>query len=322
MSIITHQKRWVIFLLVKFAIQDFIDDRKIKNLSQDTISGYQRDLGEFRKWLEETYPDITNIEDVKEKHIKEYFQHLINEKNNNAVTINHKLIYIRAFFNYLVQEKIIKETPVKIKKPKLDVKIEALTDEQVYQILRYFRKIKTRDKTFYAYRNYLMILTFLGTGVRLGELINIRWRDIDLYESKLTVFGKARKQRTIPLHEKLQDEFKEYRIFAKKKGIDFKEDDFVFTDMRKRQLTKNAIHLILKRLKQAMNWKDVSISQTVFRHTFAKNWIISGGDVFSLQRVLGHTQLTTTNRYVSLFGSALKEQNDKHNPLNKIDFFI
>lgn len=307
-------------MLLKFAIQDFIEDRRFKNLSDVSINGYKIDLGELEKWLNEK--GITNIEDVTERDIKQFFYHLKNDKGNNPVTINHKLINIRAFFNYLVKEKIIKESPVTVQKQKVDVKIEAFTDEQVYQILRHFRRMKTKEKTFYAYRNYLMTLTFLGTGIRLGEIVNLRWKDVDLYEGKLTVFGKARKQRTIPLHEKLQEEFKQYRVFAKIKGIDFREDDYVFTDVRKKQLSKNAIHLVYSRVSKIMNWKGVKLSAHTFRHTFAKNWIMSGGDAFSLQRILGHSTLEMTNRYVSLFGSAVKEQNDKYNPLNRIDIYI
>lgn len=308
------------FLLLKFAIQDFIEDRKFKNLSPVSINGYQRDLQEFYNWI--TQQGILNIQDITPHHIKSYFMHLKNEKNNNPVTLNHKLTNLRAFFNYMVQEKILKETPVKIEKQKTDVKIEAFTDEQVYQMLRYFRKLKQREKTFYAYRNYLIILTFLGTGIRLSEIVNLKWRDIDLINDKITVYGKSRKQRTIPLQERLREEFKEYYAFCKKNNINFTDDDYVFTDIRKKQLSKNAIHLVFRRLKKVMGWKNVKLAPHTFRHTFAKNWILSGGDVFSLQRVLGHQSIEMTNRYVSLFGSALKEQNDKYNPLNRLDLFI
>lgn len=184
--------------------------------------------------------------------------------------------------------------------------------------LNYYRRIKERDKTFYAYRDYTIIITLLGTGIRRGELCNLRWQDVDLANSKMIIYGKARRQRTIPLTDKLKHEL-EWRLFNERYFYNFTPGRNVFTTNTGKRLTGNAVGNIFKRLAKIMNFRDVRVLAHTFRHTFAKNWILSGGDVFSLQRILGHSSLEMTNRYVSLFGSAAREQNDKHNPLNQLD---
>jgi integrase/recombinase XerD len=305
----------VVFLLLKFAIEDFLDDRRFKNLSPRTIEDYKQILNDFYSFI--TEQGKMNVEDVTTGDIKRYLLQA-KDKGNKPTTINRKLVNLKIFFNYMVQEKIISENPVKLQRQKVDVKIETFTDEQVRQILGYFRRLKQREKTFYAYRDYLIILTLLGTGIRRGELCNLRWKDIDFENYKMIVMGKKRQQRTVPLTEKLRQELIEYQLFLKKR-FSLTDDDFVFTTSTKRRLSENALGNIFKRLSKIMNFKDVRLSPHTFRHTFAKNWIMNGGDVFSLQRILGHSTIDMTNRYVTLFGSALKEQNDKFNPLNNMD---
>ncbi|HHV73416.1 MAG TPA: tyrosine-type recombinase/integrase [Thermoanaerobacterium sp.] len=304
-------------MLLKFAIKDYIDDRKFKNLSENTIDDYITTLKEFKKFCIDQQK--VNIEDITTSDIKSY---LISrqEKGNKPATINHHIGNIRTFFKYLVDCGYIMKSPAEnLKKIKTDIKIETFTENQIMQMLKYYSRMKNRDKTFFAYRDYTMIVTLLGTGIRRGELINLRWKDIDLINNGVTIFGKARKQRTIPITEKLRKELMEYQIFCQQKIKNITQDSYVFCDLNGKQLTTNAINQIFKRIKKVMNFKDVRLSAHTFRHTFAKNWIMNGGDVFSLQRILGHSTLDMTNVYVSLFGSALKQQNDKFNPLNNIE---
>lgn len=308
----------MIFLLLKFAIKDFIEDREFRNLSPVTIQGYQIDLRNFERYITEKL-NKSNVEEITKNDIKSYFVYCRNERGNNAVTVNHKLINIRAFFNYLVEEGILEKSPVEIEKLKTDVRIETFTDEHIRQMLRYYRRLKYRDKSFYAYRDYTIIVTLLGTGIRRGELCNIRWKDIDLTNDKLIVFGKARRQRTIPLTKKLKNELTEYQVFYKKHFGGITDDDYVFVNTLKRQMSENAVQQIFKRLNKIMNFKDVRLSAHTFRHTFAKYWILNGGDITVLQKILGHKTIEMTNRYLNLFGSAIVEQNDKFNPLNNID---
>lgn len=311
--------RWF-FLLLKFTIKDYLDDRKFNNCTSKTITSYANTLKQFQDFC--ITRDIVNVEDITATTVKAYLNYCIEERKNTPTSINHKIIDLRAFFNYCSRENIIsdKRNPCeKISKLKTDIKIAAFSDEQVTQILNYYRRMKGRNKSFFAVRDYAIVLTLLGTGIRLGELINIEWKDVDLPNSKVIVFGKKRMQRTIPIVEKLRKELIEWKLFQSQylKG---KEASHVFSTAEGDKLSEDAIKNMFKRLKEIMNFKDVRLSAHTFRHTFCKSWIMANGDQFSLQRILGHSSLDMVNRYVSLLGSAIKELNDKFNPLNSIPF--
>lgn len=309
----------VFFMLLKFAVKDFIDDRKLKNLSVHSLTSYSNTLDLFNIYCLEN--EIVNVEDITSNFIKSY---LIDcqERGNKPSSINHKIRNLKVFFQHLCNEEIIpeKKNPMlKITYQKEDIEIGAFNELQVRQMLNYYRRINRREMTYYSVRDYCMIMTLLGTGIRLGEMCNVKWPDVDFTNAKLTVIGKKRVARTIPLTEKLVRELKEFKFFKEQYLENPDTDQYVFSNINHKRLTENAIKCTFKRLKEIMNFQDVRLSCHSFRHTFAKNWIMNGGDVFSLQKILGHTKLEMTQKYVNLFGSEIKEQNDKFNPLNNMD---
>lgn len=115
----------------------------------------------------------------------------------------------------------------------------------------------------------------------------------------------------------MKKELCEYRVFTERQFQELPE--YVFTDNQGERLTENSVKCIFKRLKAAMNFKGVRLSAHTFRHTFAVRMIKAGADVFTVQKMLRHTDLSMTMRYVNLFGTALRDQNDKFNPLNGLD---
>lgn len=301
-------------MLLKFAVKDFLDDREFKNLSTATLSGYKFTLNEFHAYC--VANGAIDVTEATPATLKGYLLHCQRERGNGPTSLNHKLGNLRIFFSYLEEIEAIdkKYNPArKVMPVKADVRIEVFTDLQIRQMLGYFQRMKSRDKTFYAYRDYTVIVTLLGTGVRLGELVNLRWDDVDLQNMTITVFGK-RQQSSVPVTVKLNKELCEYKLFVERfsKGL----SEFVFTDSQGERLTENGVKCIFKRLKQIMNFKGVRLSAHTFRHSFAVRMIKAGADVFTVQKMLRHTDLSMTMRYVNLFGTALREQNDKFNPLN------
>lgn len=309
----------MVFLLLKFAIQEFKDDREYKNLSSRTIKNYLMTLNEFQTYCAEQ--EVVSVEDVSQSIIKSYLIYCQKDRGNNPTTRNSKLHSIKIFFNHLEEIEVIESKKNPIKKMfyvKEDIQIEAFNDNHINQMLNYYRRIKQREKTFYAYRDYTMIITLLGTGIRLGELINLKWNDVDLRSGTVTVFGKKREQSSIPLAEKLVKELSEFQTFCRQH---FEElSDFVFTSDRKNgQLAVDAVKSIFMRLKNAMAFKDVRLSCHTFRHTFAHRMLMNGCDVFTLQKMLRHSQINITQRYLSIWGTALRDQNQKFNPLNNLN---
>jgi len=305
-------------LLLKFAIKDFKEDREFKNLSPKTIDGYIRTLNEFHNFCVEN--EIVNAEDVTASVVKSYLLYCQKKRKNNPVSINHKLHNLKIFFNYLAEIEVINEkrNPAqKIGFVKEEVKIDVFTDEQVKKMLQYYQRLKYRHQTFWAYRDYTIIITLLSTALRLGELCNLKWQDIDFQNKTITVTGKKRQQSSVPMTDKLKRELIEYKVFCEQQFEDL--SDSVFTDRKNQPLSTNGVQCIFKRLKKVMNFKNTRVSAHTFRHYAAVKMIRAGADVFTVQKILRHQNLKMTMRYVNLFGTALAEQNDKYNPLNDLD---
>ncbi|WP_338779522.1 tyrosine-type recombinase/integrase [Metabacillus sp. FJAT-52054] len=302
-------------MLLKFAFQDFLDDRKFKNTTEVNIQNYKVLLGGFINYCQDN--DVINLEEVEVSHVKGYLKHC-QSKGNSPNTINTKLQRIRAFFNYLVEEGMAKENVAsKVQRQKTDVKINVFTDEQIHQMLGYYRSLRRREKSYFAYRGYMLIVTFLGTGVRRTEIINLKWSDVDLVNLTMSVYGKNRRKETIYMTEKLAKELSAYCLFCKR--FFNKLSNYVFVNRDNTQMTQNSIMLVFQNLQRKMNFSDVRVSPHTFRHTFCHRLAISGMSAFAIQKMMRHENIAVTTHYVAMWGNELKEQNDKHNPLNNLD---
>ena len=302
-------------MLLKFAYQDFLEDRKFKNTTKTNIRNYEIILGEFINYCISN--EILNVEDITTSHIRQYLVEC-QQKGNKAGTINTKLLRIRAFFNYCVESEYIKSNPAKkIKRLKEDVKIDVFTDEQIAQMLAYYRRLKTRDKSYFAYRDYMIIVTLLGTGLRRSEIINLKWTDVDFKNLSISVFGKSRRKESIPITEKLAKELAAYKVFCEKYWKNLSE--YVFVDRKNQKMTENALTIVFQNLAKKMNFKDVRVSCHTFRHTFCHRLAMSGMSAFAIQKLMRHQNINVTMKYVAMWGNDLKEQNEKFNPLNNLD---
>jgi len=239
-----------------------------------------------------------------------------NELGNGTSTINNKIKNLKAFYNHLIENELIEHNPcLKLKKQQTDERIEVFNDFHVRTMLRYLRRIKRQDHEFTAFRNTVVIKILLGTGIRLGEMQALKWSDVT--ESYITVFGKSRKHETVPLSKKVYDELMDWKRYQN--SYFDSEIDCVFVDRSGVQLSYEACKSIFKGLQSALGFKDVRLSAHTFRHTYAQRYILAGGDVFSLQKILRHSNISMTEKYVSMWGLALQEQNEKYNPLNHMD---
>ncbi|MBB2483451.1 phage integrase N-terminal SAM-like domain-containing protein, partial [Bacillus sp. APMAM] len=180
----------VVFLLIKFAIQEFLDDREFKNLSSTTIQTYKDILGQFLHFCNEN--GVLNVQDISSNTIKKYILQY-QKLGNNATTTNSKLQRIKAFLNYFVESEVIQKNPAeKIQRAREDIRIDVFSDYHIKQMLNYYRRIKQREKAFYAYRDYSVIVVLIGTGLRLSELCSLKWTDINFQQQTLSVFGNNR----------------------------------------------------------------------------------------------------------------------------------
>jgi integrase/recombinase XerD len=310
-------KVWV-FLLLKYAIEEFITDREYRNLSKHTVKSYKTVLMVFKDWCVDK--SIINIEYVTTPVLKEYLHYCRNVLGNKPTSLNNKTRIFKVFFSYLVDEEIINEkrNPTKkLKAIKEEIRITALSDEQIKQILNHLRRFNYRGNSFTAYRNRQMFVFLLSTGCRRGEIPDLKWSDIDFENQVISLYGKKRQVSSIPFTSKLKKELAEYKVFLR----EFLCEDpiYVFPTGDNKQITEEAITYFFKTLKKAMSFTGVRLSAHTLRHTFASRALKSGMDVFTLSKLLRHENIQMTQIYVNLWGTALKEQNDKYNPLNSIE---
>ncbi|WP_084822019.1 phage integrase SAM-like domain-containing protein [Bacillus sp. SA1-12] len=211
--------------MLKFALQEFLDDREFKNVTPNTLENYKIMLNLFLDFCVEN--GVVNVQDVTPNIVKKFILHS-QKKGNNASSTNSKLQRIRAFFNYMIEIEVIEKNPAsKIPKAKQDIRIEVFTDYHIKQMLNYYRRIKQREKVFWAYRDHTIIVTLLGTGIRLSELTSMKWSDIDFKNQTLSVFGKNRKLETIPITEKVIKELSAYKTYCEQyqRNATFKSKD-------------------------------------------------------------------------------------------------
>lgn len=302
-------------MLLKFAYEDFIADRKFRNTTKSNLENYRQLLKPFIDYCLSN--EVMNVEDVTNSHVRNFLLES-QEKGNNPTTINTKLLRIRAFFNYLVDERIISNNPSKkVTMLKTDVKIDVFTDNQIEQMLAYYRSLRRKEKTYFSYRGYLLIVLLLGTGLRKTETINLKWSDVDLVSLTITVFGKSRKRESIYITEKLAKEITYYKTFCEKHFE--KLNEYVFVNRDNTPISDYAMQQIFQNLQKHMNFKETRVSAHTFRHTFCHRLAMSGMSAFAIQKMMRHQNIAVTMRYVAMWGNELREQNDKYNPLNNLD---
>lgn len=260
--------------------------------------------------------ETVNIEDIDTNFIREYLIYRMDDLENGVSTTNTHIRTLKAFFNLLIKEEMLVKNPMtRVEYMREDIKIETFTAEDIQKILNYFIRRRKRGTEWNDERGYIAIKILLGTGIRSGELINLQWKNIDFENEAMIVFGKARAQRSIPLHHTLKEDLLHYKLYLKSIFEEVKDTDYVYCNKYNNKSSKNSIDNVFKYFRNKLKIEGVRVSPHTFRHTFAKNWIMSGGDVFSLQSILGHQKIETTQKYVNIFATALKEQNDKYNPL-------
>jgi len=279
-----------------------------KNLSDHSLYWYKTVLGGFLRFLEgvgaptprETTPNI----------VRAYFEQL-RERGQSSITINRTYGALRCFFRYLSQERVIPATPFSlIEKPKVEKKlIRPLNMDQVRLLLA-----QPKTKTFCGFRNWVMMLLMLDTGLRLGEVLGLRRDRIDWQASRLTVLGKGDKERAVPFGAAVKKALWDYSQW---RG-DVAGQDIFFLDQFGGQICSRHFQIMLKRYGNAAKIEGVRVSPHTLRHTFATQYILNGGDAFSLQAMLGHSTLEMVKIYVRLANRDVALQHQRYSPIDKL----
>jgi len=220
---------------------------------------------------------------------------------------------LRAFFNWLYREGYAKEnTLARLKPPRVPKKvIEPLNQTEMSAILS-----ALDFDTVWGARDATILLCFLDTGLRVGELAGLKAGDVHLEEGYLKVFGKGQKERIVPIGSSLQRILMRYFYHLRPEPARPDVANF-FLSLSGQPLSENAVKLVMKRLAERSG--VTRLHAHLLRHTFALNYLMNGGDVFSLQQILGHTTLEMVRRYVNLASSQVVAQHHRFSPVDRMN---
>tara|TARA_B100000073_G_scaffold19526_1_gene15520 strand:- start:3387 stop:4292 length:906 start_codon:yes stop_codon:yes gene_type:complete len=296
----------------KDSINDFKDYLRIeRGLSNNSVLSYENDLKKLSNFLNTKREEIKPI-DVNSDLIKDFIYNVSKEIKSNSQS--RIISGIRSFFDYLLFEGLIESNPViNIESPKLSRKLPSTLSENEINIL-----IKNIDKNKNeSERNIAIIETLYGCGLRVSELIGLKISDLFFDEDFIKVTGKGNKQRLVPVSPVNKIYINNYIKNSRKKiKVNSLFSDILFLNRRGKSLTRAMIFTIIKNLAKISGIKK-NISPHTFRHSFATHLLENGADLKTIQQLLGHESITTTEIYMHLDNKALIKVMSKFHPRSK-----
>lgn len=280
-------------------ILKFIDEIKYeKNYSELTVKGYETDLYMFLEYLNEN--DIKSYKSVDYQKIRDYISYLYELDYNNKTICRH-ISAIRSFFKYLKINNYIDDNPCTlVSNPKLDKRLpKYLNFEEIEKLLNAFD-----NNNYLGLRNSLILELLYSTGIRVSEITNIRLKDISLSNKTIIIDGKGNKQRIVYFGSICLKLLKKY-IDSSYPILNKNNSDYLLLSKTGKKINEREIRKVVDDASSIAGIK-IKISPHVLRHTFATHMLTSGADLRSVQELLGHENLSTTQVYTHLTNEKIR----------------
>jgi integrase/recombinase XerD len=293
-------------------IKDFVSYLKIeKGLAENSILAYQNDVAKLCDFAVSNQKSPTEItyNDLKQL-IAELFDLGLSARSQARIISG-----IKQFYAFLLLENVISDDPSELlEQPKIGRKLpEILTIEEIDALLAVIDLSKNE-----GHRNRAIIETLYSCGLRVSELINLRFSDLYFDEGFIRVIGKGNKERLVPVSPQVQKEIELYNNHIRRhQEITKGHENIVFLNRRGSQLTRVMIFTIIKELAKSIGLKKI-ISPHTFRHSFATHLIEGGANLRAIQDMLGHESITTTEIYTHLDQRFLREAILSFHPRNSL----
>ncbi|MBU3195446.1 site-specific tyrosine recombinase XerD [Clostridium algidicarnis] len=271
-------------------MEKYIKFIKSKSLSKNTIEAYSNDLEKFFAFLNDREEQFNEVDEIL---IMSYVQQLIKEGIANS-SINRNLVTLRNFYKFLLQKHLIIESPmINYELPKIKRNLpEILTIEEMNTLLNL-----PDTATYKGVRDRAMLELMYATGIKVTELLNLRIFDINLNMEYMVCKGSKEKERIIPLGSVAIRYVREYLYL--RKTISNSESLLLFLNSRGNKMSRQGFWKIVKAYaKEAGIDKDINLY--TFRHSFAVHLLQNGADIKSVQELLGHVDISTTEIYYSI----------------------
>ncbi|MDF2502302.1 MAG: xerD 2 [Anaerosporomusa subterranea] len=289
-------------------VSEFINYLAVeRGLAQNTLESYGRDLRQFQAYLQESKIDF--MKDLNRSTILTYLNNL--QTNGKAVsTISRNLAAIKSFYQYLVRERYLEKDPAAhLESPKLEKKLpKVLSVYEVEELLKQPNALLPA-----GLRDKAMLELLYATGIRVSELISLNISDVNLDMGYIKCYGKGSKERIVPLGSIAAKCVQDYLGKGRTKLVRTYEEAALFINHHGNRLTRQGFWKIIKKYAQeACIVKE--ITPHTLRHSFATHLLENGADLRSVQEMLGHADISTTQIYTHVTRNHLKEVYDKTHP--------
>jgi integrase/recombinase XerD len=276
-----------------------------KHLSDNSVESYLLDIYKYLEYMEKS--KINNIKKIKKEDIYNYLKSLDNNKYS-IYSVVRKISSIKTFHRYLSSMYEINDVSIDIDTPRFYKKLpNILTIEEVENLLN------IKLETAFDYRNKAMLEVMYATGLRVSELVNLELNNVNLDEGYVRCFGKGNKERIVPLGEialkYLKIYIDDYRDSLKKRCL----CDKIFLNNHGKGITRQGFFIILKEIAEEKGINK-NITPHMLRHSFATHLLNNGADLRSIQVMLGHSNLSTTQIYTNVSNEVLKENYELYHP--------
>ena len=280
-----------------------------RGYSEKTREAYEEDLTNFERFLTESGED--DLLKINHLDVRVYLSYLTDERYSRN-SISRKIASLRSFYQYLLKEEVIKENPFSyghLKKKNL--KLPRFFYENEMQVL--FDSVKGEKPL--DLRNQALLEVLYGSGIRLSECSNLKLAEIDFDSEVMLIHGKGNKERYAPLGSFAQDALQEYFEKGRKVLMDkyHKSHDYVFVNHHGEPITPTGIEYVLNQVIKKSSL-DSSIHPHMLRHTFATHLLNNGADMRTVQELLGHANLSTTQIYAHVTKESLQKNYRSFHP--------
>lgn len=280
--------------------------KNIRLYSKKTVASYEYDLKDYALFLEKN--NLT-IKDDNDKTLKLYLNYIYDKKISNK-SISRHLSSLRTYYDFLKKENIVTENIFKnVKNPKIEKTIpNFISHDKLNEI---FTSFNDSDLDI---RNRLVIELLYATGLRVGELVNIKIKDIDFGAQSIKVLGKGSKERYVFYNNTTKEVLKKYLVVRKK--IQKKANDYLLLNDKGTPIKEASVRKIIQTTLMKCGIKS-KITPHTFRHTFATDLLNQGLDLVNVKELLGHASLNTTSIYTHITNDRIKEVYQNTHPRAK-----
>lgn len=292
-------------------IEQFIDYLKtVKRMAPNSLDAYGRDIRDFESFLASR--GTGNLLEATSTDVVAYLNKL-KAAGRSPSTVNRKLASVRAFYNYMLDERLISESPARgIKTPRIEKKeLEYLSIKEIDQLL------ESPDDSLKGRRDRAILEVLYATGIKVSELIDANLEDVNFRMGFITCYGESRKTRIIPMGRPARAALEDYVYEVRDQLLgENKDEKALFVNYYGRRLTRQGLWKVLKEYGEKSGIKR-KLTPNTLRNSFAVHMLQNGADLKSLQELMGHEDISATQVYLAATKNHIKDVYDRTHPRAK-----